>query len=323
MNLLFVMDPFSTVHPFKDSTVTMMLEADRRGWSCFYCLLHELAVVENRPHARARRVRVWRPDKAEDPFYEEGPTEALWLDELDAVFMRKDPPFDRAFIFATFILDLAVGHALVVNDPVGLRLANEKMYAFWFPELIPPSTVSCRPADLRAFMAAHGGEMILKPWDMAGGGGIFHVHQGDRNLSSLLEMTTRFGTEYVIAQQYLPEVRRGDKRILLVDGEPLGGFLRVPAEDEHRSNMHVGGRVVAAELTARDREICAQVGPALKRDGLLFVGIDVIGGHLTEVNVTSPTGIQEVRALGGPAIDRALMDAVEARLAAGQRKLRS
>lgn len=322
MNLLFVMDPFATVHPFKDSTFMMMLEAERRGWSARYCLLNDLAVVDGRPFARSHAVRVWRPDAATDPFYEAGPVEDTWLDELDAVFMRKDPPFDRAYIFATYILDLAVGKALVVNDPVGLRLANEKMYALWFPELTPPTTVSCDAKHLRAFMERQGGEMILKPWDMAGGGGIFHVHQGDRNLKSLLEVTTSFGNEYVIAQRYLPEVRQGDKRILLVDGEPCGAFLRVPAADDHRSNMHVGGTVRATELTPRDREICAQLAPALKRDGLLFVGIDVIGEHLTEVNVTSPTGIQEVKALGGPAIETLLMDAVEARISSGVRTLR-
>jgi len=322
MNLLFVMDPLSTVHPFKDSTFMMMLEANRRGWQCRYCLLSDLAVVDGRPHAKARKIGVWRPKEATDPFYEEGTDEQIWLDEQDAIFMRKDPPFDRAFLFATYILDLAVGQALVVNDPVGLRLANEKMYALWFPELTPPATVSCDAELLKAFMMRQGGEMIIKPWDMAGGGGIFHVHEADRNLNSLLEMTTQFGKEYVIGQRYLPEVREGDKRILLVDGEPLGGFLRVPADNDHRSNMHVGGSVVAAELTPRDLEICQQLKPALKRDGLLFVGIDVIGGYLTEINVTSPTGIQEVAALGGPDVEVALMDAVESRLAQGIRTLR-
>lgn len=323
MRLLFVMDPIETVHPFKDSTFMMMLEADRRGWECSYCHIDELSVLHGRPHASARPIRVWRPEKLGDAFHDIGRTEPVYLDEVDAVFMRKDPPFDRAFLFSTYILDLAVGKALVVNDPVGLRLANEKMYALRFPGVIPPTTVSNDAQHLRAFLGSMGGEMILKPWDMAGGGGIFHVHAADRNLKSLLEMTTHFGEEYVIAQRYLPEVRQGDKRILLVDGEPVGAFLRVPAEDDHRSNMHVGGSVSACEITARDLEICDVLRPALKRDGLLFVGIDVIGGFLTEVNVTSPTGIQEVLRLSGVAVEGLLMDTVAARISRGERTLRA
>jgi glutathione synthase len=249
--------------------------------------------------------------------------EDVYLEEVDAVFMRKDPPFDMDYIFSTYILDLLGQRTLVVNDPVGLKMANEKMYALLFPDLIPRTMVTREQLHLKAFLDELGGEMIIKPWDGNGGRGVLLLSRKDRNLNSLLEMATDDGRRYVIAQQYVPEVRNGDKRIILVDGEPRGAILRVPAEDDHRGNMHVGARVQKTALSARDREICAAIGPTLRRDGLLFVGIDVIGDYLTEINVTSPTGIQEINALDGVRIDAEIIDLVEGHVRKGTRKLKS
>lgn len=320
MKFLFVMDPLHTIHPDKDSTFMMMLETLRRGFECWYCQPHQLAVEGARPKALAQPVIVRRGT----PFFEFiGEPHSLWLDECDTIHMRKDPPFDRAYLFATYILDLAVGKALVVNDPVGVKLANEKMYALNFQGLIPDTMVSNSAEELLRWLDVVGGKMVLKPWDQAGGAGIYVVTPDDRNLYSLLETATSFGKQYTIAQRYIPEVRQGDKRILLVDGEPVGAVLRVPKRDETRSNLHVGGQGVKTSLTTRDVEICQTLAPSLRRDGLFFVGIDVIGDFLTEVNVTSPTGIQEVNTLEGVALEKIWMDRLLTRLSRGERQLRS
>ncbi len=205
---------------------------------------------------------------------------------------------------------------LVVNDPRGLREANEKLYALHFPELIPESLVSAEPARLKAFMEALGGEMIVKPLDGCGGAGVFHLHRGDRNLNAILELSTLHGTRMVMAQRYLPAVRsEGDKRLIVLAGEPLGAIRRVPQEDETRGNIHVGGRVERAAVEARDREICRRMAARLEADGLYFVGLDVIGGLVTEVNVTSPTGVQEIDRLDGTCLEARVLDWVEARAA--------
>jgi glutathione synthase len=233
------------------------------------------------------------------------------------VFMRKDPPFDMAYFFATHVLGLADPAAtLVVNDPRGLREANEKLYSLHFPDLIPESLVTADPARLKTFMETLGGEMIVKPLDGCGGAGVFHLHRGDRNLNAILEVSTLNATRLVMAQRYLPAIRSdGDKRLIVLAGEPLGAIRRVPQEDETRGNIHVGGRVERAPVDARDREICRRMAPRLAADGLYFVGLDIIGGLVTEVNVTSPTGVQEIDRLDGACLEGRVLDWVETRAA--------
>jgi glutathione synthase len=229
--------------------------------------------------------------------------------------MRKDPPFDLPYLFATQLLSLLDGTStLVINNPRGLRDANEKLYALNFPDLIPPTLVTADPDRLKSFLDRLGGEMIVKPLDGCGGAGVFHLHRADRNLNALLELSTDYGRRMIMAQQYLPAVRTGDKRVILLDGEPLGAVLRVPREDEHRGNIHVGGTCVQASLTAADRRITDGVGTRLRADGLYFVGLDIIGEHLTEVNVTSPTGVQEIDALDGVCLEATVIEDVERRL---------
>jgi glutathione synthase len=226
--------------------------------------------------------------------------------------MRKDPPFDLKYFFATHLLSLVdQSKCFVMNDPKGLREANEKLYALRFPEQIPQTLVTSDMARLRAFMSELGGEMIIKPLDGCGGSGVFYLNEQDRNTNSILEAATDTGRRLVMGQRYLPEIRQGDKRIIVLNGEPLGAVLRVPLESETRGNIHVGGQCVTTEVTERDREICAALAPLLRADGLYFVGLDVIGSYLTEVNVTSPTGIQEVNALNQVCLERNVVDFVE------------
>ncbi|GIW42138.1 MAG: glutathione synthetase [Candidatus Binatia bacterium] len=304
----FVMDPLDRILPDKDTTFVFMLEAQRRGEEVYYLGPEHLFVEGGTPHARAWRCEVRRAT----PHYtlhEERTGELAWF---DAVFMRKDPPFDLPYYFATQILGLVdPARTFVLNDPRGLREANEKLYALHFPDLVPPTLVSREIPRLKAFLDAVGGEMIVKPLDGCGGSGVFYLRRGDKNVNVLLETATANETRWTMAQKYLPEAREGDKRIVLLDGEPLGATLRVPAEDEHRGNIHVGGRCVRTELTERDRAICARLRDRLKADGLYFVGLDVIGGWLTEVNVTSPTGVQEIDRLEGVELERAVLDFVE------------
>jgi glutathione synthase len=313
------MDPIESINQDKDSTFMLMLEAGRRGHTVFYGQPHELWVEHDRPRARLRRTQV----KRATPHFECLPPEDVYLDETDAVFMRKDPPFHMGYVFSTYILDLLIGKTLVINDPVGLKRANEKMYPLMFPDLVPRTLVTRDMQKLKGFLDAQGGQMIVKPWDGNGGRGVLLVSRGDRNLSSMLEISTLDGTQYVIAQQYVPEARLGDKRIILINGEPRGAILRVPSDEDNRGNIHVGARVEKTQLTERDREICAQIGPQLRQDGLLFVGIDILGNYLTEINVTSPTGIQEINALDGVRLEAEILDHVEDFHQRGLRRLTS
>ena len=234
------------------------------------------------------------------------------LSDMDVVLLRQDPPYDMAYLTTTYVLQRIHPKTLVVNDPIHVRDAPEKLFPVLWPELIPPTLISNDRTAIRAFRAEHG-DVIVKPLYGNGGAGVFRIRAEDENLGSLLETFERLSREPLIVQRYLPEVRKGDKRIILVDGAPAGAINRVPAEGEARSNMHVGGRPEPIDLTARDREICATIGPELKKRGLIFVGIDVIGDYLTEINVTSPTGIWEIRRFGGPDIAGLVWDAIEAR----------
>jgi glutathione synthase len=308
----FVMDPLESVLPDKDTTFAFMLEALARGHELFHLGLKELFAHGHRAFAWARRCAVMR--KAPHfGFLDDG--SQYPLEHFDAIFMRKDPPADAAYLYATMLLSLADrSHTFILNEPGGLREANEKLYSLNFPEAIPPTIVTYEIASLKQFMGEQGGEMIVKPLDGHGGEGVFHAHNGDRNLNAILETVTRFETRPIMGQRYIPEIRDGDKRLIVLNGEPLGCMLRVPRDDEHRGNIHVGGNCVKAEVSERDRDICRMLRPRLERDGLYFVGLDIIGRYLTEVNVTSPTGIQEIDRLDGVNLEAKVIDFVESRL---------
>jgi glutathione synthase len=313
LTIAFLMDPIGAIDIEKDTTFLLMLEAQRRGHRVLYFELGDLTVDEGRARARMRPATLRREAGRHADL---GPPRTAVLDdEVDVVFHRKDPPVDEAYVAATQIL-LLCRRSLVLNRPEGILIANEKLYALHFPDLMPETRVTRGIPELIDFMAKVGGDMIVKPLSGKGGEGIFHVGHDDRNLFSILETATAFGSRWTLAQRYLPAVRRGDKRILLLEGEPLGALLRVPAEGESRANLHVGGRPVRSSLDADDRRIVEALAPRLRRDGLFFVGIDVIGGLLTEVNLTSPTGMQEIDALDGACLETRVLERVEERVAA-------
>lgn len=311
LGVLFVMDPIGSIDIEKDTTFVLMLAAQERGHRVFYCELGDLSVEEGKAVAQARPATLRREVGRHADLG--APRTLLLDDDCDVVFQRKDPPVDLDFVTATQILALC-RRALVLNRPDTVIWANEKLYAVQFPDLMPETRVSRRIPEFVDFLAKLGGEMIVKPLGGKGGEGVFHLRHDDRNLFSILEQVTGFGTKWAMAQRYVPEVRQGDKRILLVDGEPLAALLRVPAKGETRANLHVGGTPARAGLDAADRKIVDRLRPHLLRDGLFFVGIDVIGGRLTEVNVTSPTGIQEINALEGVRLELQVIEAVERRV---------
>ncbi|MFN3920136.1 MAG: glutathione synthase [Methylohalobius sp.] len=304
-----VMDPISAINIHKDSTFAMLLEAQSRGWTLFYMELSDLYLRDGRTFARMRRLTIQRDERCWYKF--EGERERP-LDELDVVLMRKDPPFDQEYIYATYLLECAqIRGTLVVNHPRALRDANEKLFTAWFPHCCAPTLVARDPNKFRKFIREQG-EIILKPLDGMGGASIFYVHPDDPNTSVILETMTLKGRRFVMAQKYLPQIAEGDKRILLINGQPVPYALaRIPAAGEVRGNLAAGGRAEGRVLTERDLWICAQVGPELRRRGLIFVGIDVIGEYLTEINVTSPTCIQELDKLFGLNISAQLMNEIE------------
>ncbi|HTT74430.1 MAG TPA: glutathione synthase [Candidatus Binataceae bacterium] len=310
----FVMDPMESVLPDKDTTFVFMLESLARGHQVFHLGLKGLYTLGHQAFAFARRCEVARAEP-HYRFLDEGC--AYTLEAFDAIFMRKDPPADAAYLFATMMLSLADSRrTFVLNSPSGLREANEKLYALNFPGAIPPTMVSYEITRLKQFMKDQGGEMVVKPLDGHGGESVFLARGDDRNLNPILETVTRSESRPIMAQRYVPEIRDGDKRVILLDGEPLGGTLRVPRDDEHRGNIHVGGNCVKVDLTPRDLEICRMVAQRARRDGLYFVGLDIIGNYLTEVNVTSPTGVQEIDRLNGVNLEAQVIDFVETRVKA-------
>jgi len=308
------MDPLEAINIDADSSFVLGLEAQRRGHGLFHYLPRHLFFRDGRVYARARPLELRRE---RGRHFTLGEAQVIDLATLDVVLMRQDPPFDMSYITATHLLEHVHPETLVVNDPVHVRNAPEKLFVTHFEGLMPPTLISSDPAEILEFRKAER-DIIVKPLYGNGGAGVFHLAPGDENLGALLELFTQLFREPVIVQRYIPEVRTGDKRIILVEGEPLGAINRVPAAGEARSNMHVGGRPEKTVLTSREREICEAIGPALKERGLVFVGIDVIGGYLTEINVTSPTGIQEINRFDGVALERNVWDAIEARFAAGK-----
>jgi glutathione synthase len=309
LSVAIQMDPIERIDIGGDSTFALALEAQARGHSLLYYGPRDLTFRDGRVTARARplSVRNMRGDH-----FTLGEASVVDLATQDVVLMRQDPPFDMAYITATHILERIHPKTLVVNDPAHVRNAPEKLFVTEFKGLMPPTLITSDRAEINAFRAEHR-DIILKPLYGNGGAGVFRVKDGDENLGSMLEMFTTFYREPIIVQRYVPEVRKGDKRIILVDGEVAGAINRVPAEGEARSNMHVGGKAEATTLTAREKDICAALGPELKRRGLIFTGIDVIGDYLTEINVTSPTGIWEVKRFGGADIAAMVWDAIEKR----------
>jgi glutathione synthase len=313
------MDPIETVSIDGDSTFALMLAAQERGHAMWHYEVRDLALTEGvareggprteRLTARARAVTVQR---VRGDHYRFGEPVRLDLGTMDVVLMRQDPPFDMGYITATHMLEHIHPHTLVVNDPASVRNAPEKLLVTHFPDLMPPTLVTWDVEAIRGFRATHK-DIIVKPLFGNGGAGVFRIKHDDENLNSLLEMHFARSREPLMIQRYEPAVRLGDKRIILIDGEPAGAINRVPAIGEARSNMHVGGRAEASDFTPRDLEICRAIGPTLREQGLIFVGIDVIGDWLTEINVTSPTGIQEVKRFAGTDLAASVWDAIEAK----------
>ncbi|MGD8689624.1 MAG: glutathione synthase [Gammaproteobacteria bacterium] len=308
-----VMDPIATIKPWKDTTLAMLLEARRRGWEIHYMEMADLYLADGEARARTRFLEV--RDDHEDWFTLGGERD-MPLGDLDVILMRKDPPFDMEFVYSTYILERAeAAGALVVNRPASLRDVNEKAFISWFPQCCAPTLVTRSHKRIREFIAAQE-RIVVKPLDGMGGTSVFVIAQNDPNTTVILDALTHGQNRYVMAQRYLPEISRGDKRILLVDGEPVEHALaRIPAAGETRGNLAAGGRGEGVDLSDRDRWICAQVGEDLRDRGLLFVGLDVIGDYLTEINVTSPTCVRELDNIYGLNISGRLFDAIERRLA--------
>ncbi|MCV3271423.1 glutathione synthase [Roseobacter sinensis] len=309
MKIAFQMDPIGDVDITADSSFRLAEEAQARGHELFFYSPDHLAYQEGRITALGHDLRVQR---VQGDHAQLGHAREVDLAEFDVVWLRQDPPFDMHYITSTHLLDRLGPDTLVVNDPFWVRNYPEKLLVLDFPDLTPPTSIARDLTTIRAFKEKHG-DIILKPLYGNGGAGVFRLDVNDRNLSSLYELFTGFSREPLIVQKFLPAVSKGDKRVILVDGDPVGAINRVPAEGETRSNMHVGGRPEKIGLTDRDREICAAIGPLLKEKGQIFVGIDVIGDYLTEINVTSPTGIQELERFDGVNIAARIWEVIEAR----------
>jgi len=311
MKIAFQMDPIGSVDINADSSFRLAEEAQARGHELFFYTPDKLAYDDGKITARGFPFTVKRVQGDHVAF---GTEETVNLADFDVLWLRQDPPFDMSYITTTHLLDRIHPDTLVVNDPFWVRNYPEKLLVLDFPDLTPPTTIARDLETLKAFKEKHG-DIILKPLYGNGGAGVFRLGPDDRNMTSLHELFSGINREPLIAQKFLPVVSAGDKRVILVDGEPVGAINRVPAKGETRSNMHVGGRPEKCELTARDLEICARIGPLLREKGQVFVGIDVIGDWLTEINVTSPTGIQELERFDGVNIAEKIWEAIEARKA--------
>ena len=308
-----VMDPIESIKPVKDSSLAMLLEAQRRGADIHYMLQQDLNMVAGVPYAKSTLLTV---TDNEQNWFEFGSTQDIQLGDLDVVLMRKDPPFDMEYIYSSYILERAeTAGTLIVNKPQSLRDMNEKAYTAWFPQCAPLTMITRSMAQMKEFLSEHG-RIVVKPLDGMGGKSIFVVAAGDNNANVIFETLTDDGQRYAMAQVYIPEIKEGDKRILLIDGEPVPYALaRIPSADDNRGNLVMGAVGEARELTERDRWICDEVGPVLKQRGVIFAGIDVIGDYLTEINVTSPTGIRELDRAFKLNIAGTLFDAIDRKLA--------
>lgn len=305
------MDPLESINIDTDSSFVLGLEAQRRGYALFHYTPRELFYRDGRVFARMRPVELRREH---GNHFTAGAAEVVDLETLDVVLMRQDPPFNMAYISATHLLDRVHPRTLVVNDPTSVRNAPEKLFVTQFHELMPPTLITYDLREIKAFHREHG-DIVVKPLYGNGGSGVFVIRRDDKNLNALVEFFNNTLNEPILVQRYLPEVLQGDKRIVLIDGEPAGAINRIPPPDDARANLHVGGRAERTTLTPRDLEICEAIGPVLRERGLVFVGIDVIGGWLTEINVTSPTGLQEIARFEGVHLEERIWDAIERRLA--------
>ena len=311
LNVAIQMDHVSSIDINGDSTFVLGLEAQKRGYKLFHYVPGKLSLSNGRVIAEAQTMTLKREH---GNHFTLGETVVLDLArDTNVVLMRQDPPFDMAYITATHMLEQVHPQTLVVNDPREVRNAPEKLFVTHFPDFMPPTLIASDRKQILAFREEHK-DIIIKPLFGNGGAGVFHIKPGDENLNSLLEMFTGLYREPIIAQAYLKDVRAGDKRIILIDGEIAGATNRVPMEGEARSNMHVGGKAVKTEITDRERDICAAIGPELKKRGMIFVGIDVIGGYMTEINVTSPTGLQEINRFDDVCLEADIWDAIESKL---------
>ena len=310
LDIALQMDPIESIDISGDSTFALALEAQSRGYKLFHYLPENLSLKDGRVIALAEPLTVSRQDTS---YFTKGDTQIMDLSEVDVVLMRQDPPFNMSYITATHILEHIHPQTLVVNDPVSVRNAPEKLFVTHFSGLLPPTLITSNHNEIKKFREEHK-DIIIKPLYGNGGAGVFHIKPSDENLTTLLEIFKIHYAEPIIAQLYLPEVRNGDKRIILVNGKPVGAINRIPAVGEARSNMHVGGVPLKTELTAREKHICDSIGPSLKELGLIFVGIDVIGDYLTEINVTSPTGIQEIDRFDKTNISALIWNAIESKI---------
>lgn len=313
IKLGIVMDPIEHIKPYKDSSFAMLLEAQRRGYELFYMQPQDIYLQNAQPFAITSELKVW--DRNDGQYHGFGASKVTPLAELDIILIRQDPPFNNDYLYSTHMLELAEAQGvLVVNKPQSLRDANEKLFASWFPECTPPTLVSAQADLLKAFVTEQQ-DTIFKPLDAMGGASIFRVKHGDPNLSVIIETMTDHGQHHIMAQRYLPEISAGDKRILLIDGEPVPYALaRIPQAGETRGNIAAGGRGEGVELTDRDRWLCQQIAPKLREKGLIFVGLDVIGDYVTEINVTSPTCIRELDSQFGLNIAGTLLDCLESKI---------
>jgi glutathione synthase len=305
----FIVETIEDFNINTDTTFTFMLESQARGYDVWYFEIKDIFIKDGRPFCNAKKVKL----KSAKDFYKVTSSKTLSFEDFDVLWMRKDPPFNLDYIYTTYYLSLVdPAKTFVINDPNGIRESNEKLYTMYFPEVIPHSCVAKDINRLNEFLKEVGGEMVVKPLDGHGGEGVFYVKAGDKNAGVILESVTNFGTQFVLAQKFIEKVKEGDKRIILLGGKPIGAVLRVAKKGgEFRCNFHSGGSPYKAELTSRDRLICDAISKRLISDGLYFVGIDVIGGYLTEVNTTSPTGVQEINALSGVKLEEDVIDFVE------------
>lgn len=316
MKLAFIIDPLAKLDPGHDTTVALMEATQALGHEVWVCEMHELSVIKGQAWATLHQVKLtpvqlinnrWVADRN---WYEIVDTKLMPLGEMNAVWMRKDPPVTVPYLYATYILDLIPQSTLVLNNPQGLRNANEKAYAVQFQTVIPATIITQQKAVIQEFLEEKGA-IVLKPLGGKAGEGILFLQQGDRNFNSLIEISTKQGQEPIMVQEYLPSATQGDKRIILLDGEPIGAVNRIPTGNEFRGNMAVGGRIAKVDITEKEKEICRIVAPKLKEDGLYFVGLDVIGGYLTEVNVTSPTGVREINLFNQSCLEKQVIEWIE------------
>ncbi|HEX7113492.1 MAG TPA: glutathione synthase [Steroidobacter sp.] len=313
--LVVVMDPIASIKPAKDTTLAMLLAARKRGWELWYAEQRDLSLRDGVPYGRLKALEV--RDQAQD-WWTFGEERHAPLAEFDVILMRKDPPFDMEYIYTTYILERAEeAGVLVVNRPQGLRDMNEKVYTAWFPQCCAPTLITRDMGEMQAFLREHG-RIVCKPLYGMGGRSIFVIQRGDKNANVVFETLSDYGTRYAIVQRYIPDiVSTGDARILVIDGEPAPYALaRIPSDSDNRGNLAAGARGVGRELTDRDRWLVGQIGPTLRQRGMLFVGLDVIGGYVTEINVTSPTGVRELDKQYGLELSGLLMEAIEKRLSA-------